>query len=202
MTITKALVEQMQGDIDLDTEPGRGTCIIVTLPLDEVDAATTVPQEPPRASRPGRPGRPAGRAVDPCRRRQRGQPQGPGADAGTRRRPRDHGRGGRGRARALGAGAVRLVLLDISMPDLDGFSTLAALRAKAADLGAPAPVALAITANVMTHQVDEYFRAGFAGHVGKPFQSARLIEEISRALRPASAAGPAGCPARRQSKVA
>nr|WP_245243131.1 histidine kinase N-terminal 7TM domain-containing protein [Pararhodobacter sp. SW119] len=195
MTITKALVEQMKGDIALDTEPVRGTCIIVTLPLDEVEAApTTAPHDTPRASASDDPAAPlAGLTIlaaddNAVNRRVLGLML---ERAGARVTMVEGGEA----ARALWAPEeFALVLLDISMPDLDGFSTLAALRTKAADLGVPAPVALAITANVMTHQVDEYFRAGFAGHVGKPFQSTRLIEEISRVTRPAAAARPGGVP--------
>ncbi len=70
------------------------------------------------------------------------------------------------------------VLLDIAMPGMDGLDTLEALTALARDLGRPAPRAVAVTANVMTHQVDEYLGHGFAAVVAKPIR----IEMLGQAL--------------------
>ena len=187
MTITKALVEQMQGEIALDTEPGRGTCVRVTLPLPEVAARPAAPAEMPPApdSDAGEQGPPlAGLALlaadDNAVNRTLLALMLERAGASVRMVE-----GGRAALEAWRPGAFDVVLLDISMPDLDGIATLAALREKAASLGAEPPVALAITANVMTHQIDEYRAAGFAGHAGKPFQSARLTAEIARAAETA-----------------
>jgi len=70
------------------------------------------------------------------------------------------------------------VLLDIAMPGRDGMSTLAALQAKAAALGAAPPLAVAVTANAMTHQVEEYLSHGFACCVAKPLRPERLAEAL------------------------
>jgi PAS domain S-box-containing protein len=181
MAITKALVEQMQGEITLDTRPGRGTCVRVVLPLAGAeDAGRATPDL----------------AADP-RRGEDGPPLSglsllAADDNATNRMvltlmleragARVHAvEGGQAALASWRPGDFDLVLLDISMPDMDGVATLAALRDKAARLGAPPPMALAITANVMTHQIAEYRAAGFAGHAGKPFQSAALSAEVARA---------------------
>ena len=195
MAITKALVEQMGGTITLDTAPGRGTSVHVTLPLPEIARPAEAPAGPDVAA-PGGAGKDAPLAGLSLL----------AADdnavnrkllslllerAGSRVRMVD---GGRPALAEWQPGAFDVVLLDISMPDLDGIATLAALRAKAASLRAEPPVALAITANVMTHQIEEYRAAGFSGHAGKPFRSADLIAEITRtaakARRLRAAAGP------------
>ncbi|MBN8630203.1 MAG: PAS domain-containing protein [Rhodobacterales bacterium] len=70
------------------------------------------------------------------------------------------------------------VLLDIAMPGMDGLQTLIALGELAAKLGLPAPPAVAVTANVMTHQVNEYLGHGFTAVVAKPIR----MEMLGRAL--------------------
>ena len=75
-------------------------------------------------------------------------------------------------------GAHAAILLDISMPGLDGVQTLAALRDKAEAAGADMPRVLAVTANAMTHQVEEYRARGFVDVVAKPLRA----EDLTRAL--------------------
>ncbi len=74
--------------------------------------------------------------------------------------------------------AFDAVLLDIAMPGRDGVETLADLKALARSLKRPAPLALAVTANAMTHQVDGYLAQGFCGVVPKPLRP----EDLARAL--------------------
>lgn len=75
-------------------------------------------------------------------------------------------------------GGFDAVLLDIAMPGMDGLETLKALNAFAAETGRPAPRAVAVTANVMTHQVNAYLGQGFAAVVAKPIR----IEMLGQAL--------------------
>jgi CheY-like chemotaxis protein len=76
-----------------------------------------------------------------------------------------------------------LLLLDISMPELDGFGVLERLTHMAQDAGAPAPLAIAATANVMADQVAVYFERGFVGVLGKPYKKADLAQALVAALR-------------------
>jgi PAS domain S-box-containing protein len=82
------------------------------------------------------------------------------------------------------------VLLDIAMPGRDGLATLQALQDQATALGVPAPYAIAVTANAMTHQVQDYLAQGFATVVAKPLRPERLAEALwhcqSRAAVPQS----------------
>ncbi len=70
------------------------------------------------------------------------------------------------------------VLLDIAMPGMDGIETLTALGALSDTTGKPLPPAIAVTANVMTHQVDDYLGQGFVAVVAKPIR----IEMLGHAL--------------------
>ncbi|MGR3577346.1 MAG: hypothetical protein ACU0CF_21620 [Sagittula sp.] len=42
---------------------------------------------------------------------------------------------------------------------------------------------MALTANVMTHQVSDYAAQGIDAHVGKPFRREELVQEMARLLR-------------------
>jgi PAS domain S-box-containing protein len=71
-----------------------------------------------------------------------------------------------------------VILLDIAMPGRDGVETLSDLNDLARKLRRPLPLALAVTANAMTHQVAGYIAQGFCGVVPKPLRP----EDLARAL--------------------
>jgi len=72
-----------------------------------------------------------------------------------------------------------LVLLDISLPGMDGFEVLRRLRQMPA-LGA-VPV-IAVSANAMPADLEDAQRAGFADYLTKPVHLPRLLDLVDRAL--------------------
>ncbi|MEY4255273.1 MAG: hypothetical protein RLZZ141_500 [Pseudomonadota bacterium] len=75
-----------------------------------------------------------------------------------------------------------VVLMDVQMPVMDGPSATRAIRAFEREQGrAPTPI-LALTANAMAHQLDEYRQSGCNGHVSKPIDASELIGAMSRVL--------------------
>ena len=71
-----------------------------------------------------------------------------------------------------------LVLMDVQMPGVDGPTAASMIRAReAAEGGGRIPI-LALTANAMAHQRDEYIQAGMDGVVAKPI----IVEELVAAL--------------------
>ncbi|MFN3643021.1 MAG: PAS domain-containing protein [Gemmobacter sp.] len=168
LAIVRRLVELMDGTLAAESTPGRGTTVTVTLPA----PAATAPS-PQAAAAPADCGPLAVLMAD---------------DNATNRlilramlRNLGHSPtlaedGPTCLARAR-SGTFDLVLLDISMPEMDGMATLAALRAE----GHTAP-AIAVTAHAMTHQIAEYYAAGFDGYVAKPFRSDALAAEIARVM--------------------
>ena len=84
-----------------------------------------------------------------------------------------------------------LILMDVQMPVMDGPTAARAIRAEELAGGrAPVPI-IALTANVMTHQIEDYRRAGMATYVAKPIQVEALLTGIESALarRDAAATG-------------
>jgi CheY-like chemotaxis protein len=73
-----------------------------------------------------------------------------------------------------------LVLLDISLPGMDGTEVLRQIRADAALRDLPV---IALTANAMTGDREKYIAAGFDDYVAKPLvDEALLLEAIGRHL--------------------
>jgi CheY-like chemotaxis protein len=75
-----------------------------------------------------------------------------------------------------------VILMDIQMPIMDGIAATRLIRlAEAAEQRPRTPI-LALTANALVHQIDEYIAAGMDGHVAKPIEIAKLYEAIDRAM--------------------
>ena len=74
-----------------------------------------------------------------------------------------------------------LILLDVMMPDMDGPTTLTALRGLAATAATPV---VFMTARVQPHEIEGYLELGAIGVIHKPFDpmtlSARLLELVRR----------------------
>ncbi|MDB5432593.1 MAG: hypothetical protein JWP35_3709 [Caulobacter sp.] len=83
---------------------------------------------------------------------------------------------------AFARSAFDVVLMDAQMPRMNGVEATQAIRAMEAERGGPLTPILALTANVMSHQVSEYLAAGMDGHVAKPIQAERLFQAIDAAL--------------------
>jgi signal transduction histidine kinase/DNA-binding response OmpR family regulator len=70
-----------------------------------------------------------------------------------------------------------LVLMDIQMPDMDGYAATAGIRAA---MGASMPPIVAMTANAMAADRAAALAAGMVDHVAKPFDLEQLIAVIQR----------------------
>ena len=88
-----------------------------------------------------------------------------------------------------------IILMDVQMPNLDGLSATARIRA-AAPAGRRTPI-IAMTANVLPEQVARCLDAGMDDHLGKPINAAALLETLSRWSNPEADAN-ADAPERQQ----
>ena len=79
-----------------------------------------------------------------------------------------------------------LMLLDIQMPELDGFEATAAIRAQEYGPDTQMPI-IAMTAHAMAGDRERCLAAGMDGYVSKPIQAKELFAAIEAALTPAEA---------------
>jgi signal transduction histidine kinase/ActR/RegA family two-component response regulator len=78
--------------------------------------------------------------------------------------------------------AFDLVLMDIQMPRMSGVEATRQIRAREAREGRGRTPILALSANVMTHQIAEYRAAGVDGVVPKPIQAEQLFDALRETL--------------------
>ena len=74
---------------------------------------------------------------------------------------------------------IDLVFLDLQLPKKDGYAILQELRAQP---GLARALIVALTANVMRHDVERCRQAGFDGFIGKPIDGRRFSEVLQRLL--------------------
>jgi CheY-like chemotaxis protein len=77
-----------------------------------------------------------------------------------------------------------VILMDIQMPVMDGLTATTTIRSAERASGRARTPIIALTANAMSHQVDQYVAAGMDGHVAKPIQAAELFGALTRAAVP------------------
>jgi signal transduction histidine kinase/ActR/RegA family two-component response regulator len=79
-------------------------------------------------------------------------------------------------------GSFDLILMDINMPKMGGIEAARKIRSYEQDSGSSNVAIIALTANSMKHQIDEYLSAGMSGHLAKPLRKADLIQALASAL--------------------
>jgi signal transduction histidine kinase/CheY-like chemotaxis protein len=84
---------------------------------------------------------------------------------------------------AFRSGAFDAVLMDIQMPEMDGFEALAAIRALEGDRARPTPV-VALTAHALKEDRDRCLEAGMNAYLSKPIDATRLFEILDSLLGP------------------
>jgi signal transduction histidine kinase/DNA-binding response OmpR family regulator len=88
---------------------------------------------------------------------------------------------GREALSAYQAGGFDLALVDIQMPEVDGFELTAAIRRDESQHGGHLPI-VAMTAHAMKGDAEQCRDAGMDGYVSKPIVAGRLFEEIETVL--------------------
>ncbi len=81
----------------------------------------------------------------------------------------------------LAAASINLVLMDVQMPDMDGYEATRCIRELEKKTGSHIPI-LATTAQASAEDRESCLLAGMDGHIAKPFQSERLYAAIDTLL--------------------
>lgn len=76
-------------------------------------------------------------------------------------------------------GDINLILMDIALPDADGYQSLDSLRSDENFMDVPI---VAVTADVSRENVQRAKESGFNGFIGKPLDPDRFPEQVRRLL--------------------
>lgn len=174
LAITSRLVKQMGGEIGCQSNSGAGSTFWIEIPL--VMAET--PEAPAESPKPDL-SQPIGQeklrilVVDDVKANR----DVAGALLASLGHEVAFAGGGAEALEKLPKDQFDLVLLDLQMPQMDGFATARIIRAMPAPLG-QVPI-FALTASVMPEQIAAAREAGMDGHIGKPLSRESLANALA-----------------------
>jgi two-component system, sensor histidine kinase and response regulator len=97
---------------------------------------------------------------------------------------------GRQALEAVRAGPFDLVLMDLHMPEIDGFAATAAIRAQEAAVGQGRHLPIvALTADALAGDAQKSLAAGMDDHLSKPISRERLAAVVERWVAPREGGG-------------
>ena len=88
-----------------------------------------------------------------------------------------------------------IILMDIQMPVMDGVEATQLIRIRERQLNTPKIPIIALTANALTGDREQYLAAGMSDYMSKPLDRRKLVEMMERLIRERQAElppGPAG----------
>ena len=182
LAICRELTQMMGGSIDVESREGHGSVFTVELPLGRGRPASLQASEPSNGSDDGdlrilaAEDNPTNRQVLAAVLSSLGIEVHIVPD-------------GKEAVEAWRTGTYDLVLMDIQMPVMDGITAAASIRDAEKTSGRRRTPIVALTANALTHQVEEYLAVGMDAHVAKPIEIAKLYDAISSVLNAAATGG-------------
>ncbi len=185
LAICRQLVTLMGGVIDVASAPGEGTSFVFTVRCTAAEAALPAQPAPVDSARPAAlPGPVAGMRVLVAEDNRTNQMVAAGL-LSMQGCVCEFAANGREAVAALARQRYDLVLMDCSMPEMDGYEATAHIRALEQDLGRHTPI-VAMTANTQLGDAEKCLKAGMDDYLAKPITLVELRCKLERWL-PASA---------------
>ena len=186
MPITQGIINAMQGSIQVESEPGRGSRFTVTLSL-KLDEEEQKEEEA------------SGKIVDVGRRRDAFSGRTIRVlvaednelnmeivrtilgEAGISTEGTFNGQEALNAFQASGDGYYQAILMDLQMPVMDGYTAARKIRESTHPQAADIPV-IALTANAFAEDIAKALAAGMNDHVAKPIDYERLFDVLEKCL--------------------
>lgn len=181
MKIVKELVDLMEGDISIKSEPGKGTAVTIVLPFriageDDKNAADVKIVKQGEASF-------AGRRILLAEDNDLNSEIALAVleDAGFEVERAENGRVCVDMICTHEAAYYDVILMDIQMPQMNGYEAAHAIRQLEDAAKADIPI-LAMTANAFEEDRQEALKAGMNGHLAKPVNVTELMKQLADIL--------------------
>jgi PAS domain S-box-containing protein len=184
LTITKRLIEMMDGSIEVASKPGQGSSFMVRVPLLDARGLASEDMDKGMAeSMPKQRERLAGLSILVAEDNEinRLMLEDMLSAEGCRLEQVENGEEAVERVRQMGS-VLDLVLMDIQMPVMDGYQATREIRQLVPDL----PV-IGLTAHALAEEKEKCLAAGMVEHVAKPVVLESLLKAILRHRRPDNA---------------
>ena len=178
MAITKNIIDQMGGRIDVQSEKGKGSEFTITLSF-PLEAPEPKPSRAPLPEKAAFRGLRALLVEDNPINLEIAQLI--LEREGFLIETAENGRIAVDMVRDSEAGYYDVILMDIQMPEMDGYTAAAAIRALPDRARAAVPI-LAMTANVFQEDVQKAEDSGMNGHIAKPLNVPDMLSELEAAL--------------------
>ena len=178
MAITKSLVDMMGGGITVKSEQGKGSEFTISLrfPIGEAKTGQTPPAAKASAS--------AGKKLLVVEDNELNLEIASTLlkEAGFEVDTAENGKIAVEKVEAASADRYDLILMDIQMPEMDGYEATRRIRALPDTKKAALPI-VAMTANAFEDDRKNALRAGMNGHIAKPLDIQKLFQVLSELLK-------------------
>lgn len=177
MYIVKSLVQQMSGEISVESKLGQGSHFIITLPLETVVSGHSSTQESSSEALTDLTGYRILLAEDNALNREIATEM--LTMNGAEVIPAENGQEAVVLFQQAAPFSIHAILMDMQMPVMDGCAAAEAIRALDKPDAASVPI-IAVTANAFAEDIDRTAKAGMNGHIAKPIDFALLTQTLHR----------------------
>ena len=178
MAITKSLVDMMDGRITVESEPGRGSEFTISLrfPVGEAKAGQMIPISKASDF--------TGKKLLVVEDNELNLEIASTLleEAGFEVDTAGNGKIAVEKVEAASAGRYDLILMDVQMPEMDGYEATRRIRALPDKKKAAIPI-VAMTANAFEEDQKNALNAGMNGHIAKPLDIQKLFQVLSELLK-------------------
>ena len=178
LSITKSLVDMMGGRITVESEPGRGSEFTISLrfPVGEAKAGQMIPVSKASDF--------TGKKLLVVEDNELNLEIASTLleEAGFEVDTAGNGKIAVEKVEAASAGRYDLILMDVQMPEMDGYEATRRIRALPDKKKAAIPI-VAMTANAFEEDQKNALNAGMNGHIAKPLDIQKLFQVLSELLK-------------------